>query len=619
MKISDLKNKLDNELGNIYNVVLINGEWGIGKTFFLKKYSKEKKYIYLSMFGIENLQELKRSLYFNLSKFNIFTYKVKKILSGLGFDVFGFGITFPQLEIDLNNALKKIISKKKKLTIIIDDFERHRDSLTISDILGFISFLNSFEGINVIVVAAESKILSDSENFTTYINFKEKIIEKEYKIDNYSKDAVETICSDLLVDDDKDKKIFMEKFENLEIKNLRKLQKTINFINSYYPSNFKYSLLPSEQRLVLFYYSLIVVNEIVESTKVNYKQKDNNSKNEKKKEEILSSTIINELMITKIFNTLNKENKENYLIGDLAESDKDIIRSLIGLYLYDEAKYIDELKKYVSLYSKEKEQNDKVNNEKNVINVDMEKETNDSKKLNAELKKDTIISLFYMSEDEIISYAKNFKEKFISKVDDDMDIFTFYNHMSELSYYLDKIHQRDIINCMEIANAIDSYVNKLNDCNKIYDLDDYFNNYNDGSFNESYSSLVIEKIYCKYFSILIENIEKNCKNYLQVKDDLDTLSYLLYKNKKLLNNNTMNNDIINNFLKDDLLLPNFDLSITQDDWRYSYKIVEIFSSIDNTELKNKLNEMFRKKYIISNDIGKYRIETLCENYNLSYE
>ena len=595
MKISDLKNKLDNELGNIYNVVLINGEWGIGKTFFLKKYSKEKKYIYLSMFGIENLQELKRSLYFNLSKFNIFTYKVKKILSGLGFDVFGFGITFPQLEIDLNNALKKIISKKKKLTIIIDDFERHRDSLTISDILGFISFLNSFEGINVIVVAAESKILSDSENFTTYINFKEKIIEKEYKIDNYSKDAVEAICSTLLVDDDKDKKKFTEKFEELEIRNLRTLNKTINFINSYYPTNFKYSLLSSEQRLILFYYSLIVVNEIVESTKVNYKQKDNDSKNVKKKEEDLSSTTINELMITKIFNTLNKE---KYLIDDLAESDKDIIRNLIGLYLYDESKYIDKLKKSLSLYSKEKE-------------------TKDSKKLNTELKKDTIISLFYMSEDEIISYAKNFKEKFISKVDDDMDIFTFYNHMSELSYYLDKIHQRDIINCMEIANAIDSYVNKLNDCNKIYDLDDYFNNYNDGSFNESYSSLVIEKINYKYFSILIENIRKNFKNYLQVKDDLDKLSYLL--NKKLLNNNIMNNDIINNFLKDDLLLPNFDLSITQDDWRYSYKIVEIFSSIDNTELKNKLNEIFRKKYIISNDIGKYRIETLCENYNLSYE
>lgn len=595
MKISDLKNKLDNELGNIYNVVLINGEWGIGKTFFLKKYSKEKKYIYLSMFGIENLQELKRSLYFNLSKFNIFTYKVKKILSGLGFDVFGFGITFPQLEIDLNNALKKIISKKKKLTIIIDDFERHRDSLTISDILGFISFLNSFEGINVIVVAAESKILSDSENFTTYINFKEKIIEKEYKIDNYSKDAVEAICSTLLVDDDKDKKKFTEKFEELEIRNLRTLNKTINFINSYYPTNFKYSLLSSEQRLILFYYSLIVVNEIVESTKVNYKQKDNDSKNVKKKEEDLSSTTINELMITKIFNTLNKE---KYLIDDLAESDKDIIRNLIGLYLYDESKYIDKLKKSLSLYSKEKE-------------------TKDSKKLNTEVKKDDIISLFYMSEDEIISYAKNFKEKFISKVDDDMDIFTFYNHMSELSYYLDKIHQRDIINCMEIANAIDSYVNKLNDCNKIYDLDDYFNNYNDGSFNESYSSLVIEKINYKYFSILIENIRKNCKNYLQVKDDLDKLSYLL--NKKLLNNNIMNNDIINNFLKDDLLLPNFDLSITQDDWRYSYKIVEIFSSIDNTELKNKLNEIFRKKYIISNDIGKYRIETLCENYNLSYE
>lgn len=607
MKISDLKNKLDNELGNIYNVVLINGEWGIGKSFFLKNYSKEKKYIYLSMFGLENLQDLKLSFYYKISKFNTFTYKVKKILSGLGFDVFGFGITFPQLETDLNNALKKIISKKKKLTIIIDDFERHSDSLTISDILGFISFLNSYECINVIVVAAESKIISDSENFTTYINFKEKIIEKEYKIDNYSKDAVEAIYSTLLVDDDKDKKKFTEKFEELEIRNLRTLNKTINFINSYYPSNLKYSLLSFEQRLILFYYSLIVVNEIVESTKVNYKQNNNVSESEKnkeyyennqKKKENLSSTTINELAISKIFNTLNDNMSKKYFIEDFAGSDKDIIRNLIGLYLYDESKYIDKLKKSLSLYSKEKE-------------------TKDSKKLNTELKKDTIISLFYMSEDEIISYAKNFKEKFISKVDDDMDIFTFYNHMSELSYYLDKIHQRDIINCMEIANAIDSYVNKLNDCNKIYDLDDYFNNYNDGSFNESYSSLVIEKINYKYFSILIENIRKNCKNYLQVKDDLDKLSYLL--NKKLLNNNIMNNDIINNFLKDDLSLPDFNLSITQDDWRYSYKIVEIFSSIDNTELKNKLNEMFRKKYIISNDIGKYRIETLCENYNLSYE
>lgn len=34
MKISDLKNKLDNKLGNIYTVVLINSEWGIGKSFF---------------------------------------------------------------------------------------------------------------------------------------------------------------------------------------------------------------------------------------------------------------------------------------------------------------------------------------------------------------------------------------------------------------------------------------------------------------------------------------------------------------------------------------------------------------------------------------------------------
>ena len=36
---------------------------------------------------------------------------------------------------------------------------------------------------------------------------------------------------------------------------------------------------------------------------------------------------------------------KKYFIEDFAGSDKDIIRNLIGLYLYDESKYIDKLKK----------------------------------------------------------------------------------------------------------------------------------------------------------------------------------------------------------------------------------------------------------------------------------
>ena len=46
MTIDELKSRLDNEFSDIYKCVLIKGEWGIGKTYFLrKKYLCDKKHI----------------------------------------------------------------------------------------------------------------------------------------------------------------------------------------------------------------------------------------------------------------------------------------------------------------------------------------------------------------------------------------------------------------------------------------------------------------------------------------------------------------------------------------------------------------------------------------------
>lgn len=63
MKIDELNNRLEDEFPNIYNTILINGNWGIGKTHFIKKeFLKYKNPMYLSLFEINSFEEFKIQL-----------------------------------------------------------------------------------------------------------------------------------------------------------------------------------------------------------------------------------------------------------------------------------------------------------------------------------------------------------------------------------------------------------------------------------------------------------------------------------------------------------------------------------------------------------------------------
>ena len=66
MNIDELQERLDKELTNIYKNVLINGEWGIGKTYFINNYSKDKNSIYISLFGIDSLESFIFNIYLQI-------------------------------------------------------------------------------------------------------------------------------------------------------------------------------------------------------------------------------------------------------------------------------------------------------------------------------------------------------------------------------------------------------------------------------------------------------------------------------------------------------------------------------------------------------------------------
>ena len=43
MKIDELDKRLDNEFSSVYKTVLVDGDWGIGKTYLIKNKYKENK------------------------------------------------------------------------------------------------------------------------------------------------------------------------------------------------------------------------------------------------------------------------------------------------------------------------------------------------------------------------------------------------------------------------------------------------------------------------------------------------------------------------------------------------------------------------------------------------
>ena len=203
------------------SAILINGEWGSGKTFFItEKLSKvikdriknEGKYIYVSLYGVENVEELSNKLYSEICSETL----VK--LSGVEKEKIDTGIKWiPKLLyftkfipfIKNYNSIKKImapiikeIAKIKKCVVVFDDIERCK--IDIYELFGYINELVEHNEVKAILVANEKKI-TDKENKDGEINKYDEIKEKlvgitimykpefnlsyEHIIDTYLKEA----------------------------------------------------------------------------------------------------------------------------------------------------------------------------------------------------------------------------------------------------------------------------------------------------------------------------------------------------------------------------------------------------------------------------------------------
>ncbi|MBO1279636.1 P-loop NTPase fold protein [Acinetobacter nosocomialis] len=267
-----LKELLENNIRNekIGTAIAITGPWGVGKTFFWNKFYKNvtykeirdkknfyyeasrinyesifdcRKYAYISLFGIENLSDLKNTICTKLTlnphaKSDIDRFEFIQLLKNTlaqfrDVKVSSYGVSTSA------RVLESLLFLQVKNSIIcFDDFERMSKNLDIKDVMGLANYLKLEKNCQIILILDEDK--SDNKNKDKYSSYKEKLVDETIILS-----SVEPLIRENTSGFDERLVELMISFaDHLEIHNFRFFQKVIklyqNFLNKL-PTEVAYS------------------------------------------------------------------------------------------------------------------------------------------------------------------------------------------------------------------------------------------------------------------------------------------------------------------------------------------------------------------------------------------
>lgn len=160
---------------NFYNyAVMIDGAWGSGKTYFVKNVllkkieSNEKRVLYVSLYGVSDIQELGKKLYldFLLKDKSKLVMEHTELVENVIGTIIDIGSPFMGKLGDIDIKERKIknivqnavkhIRPMKNCVLIFDDLERC--DCSIQDILGYINGFVEQAGMKVIIIANQEEL-----------------------------------------------------------------------------------------------------------------------------------------------------------------------------------------------------------------------------------------------------------------------------------------------------------------------------------------------------------------------------------------------------------------------------------------------------------------------------
>lgn len=269
MKTDFIEKIIENYLtiNEIPHAILLEGGWGIGKTYYWKNILENKiklteipenrlknikdlknylptttteklKYepVYISLFGVSTIDEIRLQLLFNLVLGDLDNHNSRAI-----FLLFRNSLNFfikANTKVDISDAVKDLKVEHifqdilPKIVLCIDDLERTSDKLSLIEVLGFINLLVEHYNVKVIIIANETKI---TETFTKddYKKITEKLIGRSIKFSQDKYELLENIsCNfetqgfkELIV---KNKDLIVNLLENFGDNNIRSLIFSLN-------------------------------------------------------------------------------------------------------------------------------------------------------------------------------------------------------------------------------------------------------------------------------------------------------------------------------------------------------------------------------------------------------
>lgn len=221
--------------------VLLKGDWGVGKTWFIKDYFQRSKDrlgepIYISLYGVSTLSQIEDKFFETLHP--LLSSKPAKLA---GIVLRGLVKTTIQVDLNADNKndgsysfqipdvhLPEYLNNVEKRVIIFDDLERC--NLDVEDIFGCINSFVEGQKSKVIILSNEDRIEdSKSEKYKTV---KEKIVGQTLSIQFDLHSAIRPFANDLMSETAKrslliNAHIIEEVYAIIAYRNLRSLKQII--------------------------------------------------------------------------------------------------------------------------------------------------------------------------------------------------------------------------------------------------------------------------------------------------------------------------------------------------------------------------------------------------------